>query len=490
MYHTHRILALPLLLITLAFAAQAGDAVNVDELTHSIIALPNGQRAEVILYKGINYRVVGVEVLVGNNAADPDVCFEAKFDSVTLPDHIKLFGSPGELIVEDRDTLKFAKSEFKRADNVWFCGSLRKAKDGRSVEFVVADLQRQLPDLERYIKRIARLEKKFTDETQSRDERMIVAESSIDLGHRIDQDMKQAMSNFTDFDRLGALRDKAYDIGLENKERALRSDDADGFFALAEQWKELRRKMPKYRLLVLKCLELDPDHPRASRVALDTFNMDKYEGRWLRREQIEDIRKSKQDDQAKLDQATKAKAERFKREQEAAIAERSSLLLKSEQALCTNDPKARDGALKSLGEAAQNSIDPGFGEKAVEILSNLDDRAAVYPGLDLASKSQFPEVRRMAYEALAWRSVVKEDQETALKTLSEALKAEKDATAAKVGVEALVALDSKPGISTLIASLNTNETAVQNEIIVGLKAATKQTLPNREAWESWWSKNK
>src|SRR5207237_1427292 len=124
--------------------------------------------------------------------------------------------------------------------------------------------------------------------------------------------------------------------------------------ALAEQWKELRRKMPKYRLLVLKCLELDPDHPRAARVAQETFAMDKYEGRWMRREQIDDILKSKKDDQAKLDAANKAKAERFRKDQERAVGERPALLIKSELALCTSDAKARDGALKSMGEAIQN----------------------------------------------------------------------------------------------------------------------------------------
>jgi hypothetical protein len=477
------------ILAVLAAPLLRAESVNVDELTHSIIMLPNGQRAEVILYKGINYRVVGPEVLTGNTTADPDVCFESKFDSITPPDKVKLFGVPGTLIIEDRDVMKSA-SEFKRADNIWFCGTLRKGRDGKSIEFVVVDLQKQLPDLERYVKRIARLEKKFADANLPREERMIVAESAIDLGHRIDQDMKQAMSNFSDFDRLGAMRDKAYDVGLENKEVALRSDDADGFFALAEQWKELRRKMPKYRLLVLKCLELDPDHPRASRVAQETFNMDKYEGRWLRLEQIADIKASRKTDQLKLDEANKAKAARFKREQERAISERPALLLKSEQALCTSDPKARDGALKSFGEAIQNSVDPGFCESAIEIMVNLDDRAAVYPGLDLAAKSQFPEVRRQAYEALAWRSTVKDDQETALKTLADALKAEKDVPAARIGIEALVALGSKPAVGALVASLGTPENAVRDEIVIGLKNATKQSLGSKEAWDDWWSRNK
>ena len=59
----HRILAIPLALLCAATLAQA-ESINVDELPHNVIQLPNGARAEVILFHGVNYRSVGPEVPV------------------------------------------------------------------------------------------------------------------------------------------------------------------------------------------------------------------------------------------------------------------------------------------------------------------------------------------------------------------------------------------------------------------------------------------
>src|SRR5262245_21408997 len=171
-----RILAIPFALLSLAAIAHA-ESINVDELPHNVIQLPNGARAEVILFHGVNYRSVGPEILAGNNDADPDICFEAKYDSLA-GGKVKLYGLPGTLIIEDRELVRSA-GEFKRADNVWFCDSLHKTKDGKSVELLVTDMQRQLPDLERYGKRIQRFEKRFSD-NMPREERLVIAESAID----------------------------------------------------------------------------------------------------------------------------------------------------------------------------------------------------------------------------------------------------------------------------------------------------------------------
>jgi hypothetical protein len=462
------------------------ESINVDELPHNVIQLPNGARAEVILFHGVNYRSVGPEVLVGNNDADPDVCFEAKYDSIG-GGKIKLFGLPGTLIVEDRDLAKSAL-EFKRADNVWFCGSLHKTKDGKSIELTVSDMQRQLPDLERYSKRIQRFERRFSD-NMPREERMVIAESAIDLGHRIDQDMKQTINNFGDYDRLGALRDKAYEVGLENKEKALKSDDADGWFALGEQWKELRRKMPRYRVCILKCLEIDPDHARASRVAQDQFGMERFEGKWQRHEDVEEMVKSKKEEQLRIESANKVRLEKLAKDRERAVTERPALLNGAQIALCTSDPKRREGAIRSLAESIQTSLDPGFGEEGVDILANLNDPAAVFPGLDLAIKNTAPEVRKSAFEALVFRGGIKEDQQVALGVLADALKAEKDPATAQTGIDGLVSL-GKPAVGTLIAGLANSEKPVCEEIIEALKSSTKQTLTTKEAWEDWYSKNK
>ena len=470
--------------------AASAETVNVDELEHAIISLPNGQRAEVVRYNGIPYRVVNPEILTGKDDSDPDVCFEAKFDSVIQPNQVKLFGTQGTLIVENRDALRVA-SGFKRSDNVWFCGSLRKNKAGNGLEFQVVDMQKQLEDLDRYAKKITRLEKKLSEANMSREDRMVIAESAIDLGRRIEADIKNSnLPDFSQFDRIGGLRDKAYEVGLDNKEKAIKPDDADAFFELGEQWMEYRHKAQNFRRLVLKCLSLDPDHLRASRVADEKFGLVKFEGKWLRKEDVEDIEKGKQADQAKLEEARKAQAARFKAEQERAVAERPALLMKLQAALCTNDPKKRDGALETLGNAIHESLDPGFGVQAVDILANLQDHSAVYPGLDLAIQSQWSEVRRQAYEALAWRSsAVKDDQDTALKLMIGALQKEKNLPAAEAGIDALLAAGSNPALGALVAALSTNEAPVRQKIIAGLNTAKRQNLSTREEWEKWWQVN-
>ena len=123
---------------------------------------------------------------------------------------------------------------------------------------------------------------------------------------------------------------------------------------------------------MLKCLKLDPEHARASRIAEEQFAMVKFEGGWIRKEQMDEILKGKADDQKRLDAAKKATAERFARDQEREIADRGAKLSKIQLALCTSDPKRRDGALESAGKAINESIDPGFGIQAVDcILANL-----------------------------------------------------------------------------------------------------------------------
>ena len=205
-------------------------------------ACPTVSAPKLCAITAFPYRVVNPEILTGNDDSDPDVCFEAKFDSVVQPNLVKLFGQAGTVIVESRETLK-AAAAYKRSDNVWFCGSLRKAKGGKGLEFVVVEMQRQLDDLDRYAKKVARLEKKLTEPNLAREDRMVIAESAIDLGRRIEGDIKSSnLPDFSQVEKISALRDKAYGVGLENKEKAIKADDADAFFELGEQWMEYRHK--------------------------------------------------------------------------------------------------------------------------------------------------------------------------------------------------------------------------------------------------------
>src|SRR5207244_541002 len=139
--------------------------------------------------------------------------------------------------------------------------------------------------------------------------------------------------------------------------------------------------------------------------------------------------------QARIDSANKVRQEKEAREREHAVTERPALLTTAQIALCTSDPKRRDGAIRSLGESIEKTIDPGFGELGVDILANLNDPAAVFPGLDLAIKNKSADVRKSAFEALIFRTGIKEDQQIALGVLADALKTEKDMAAAKSGIE-------------------------------------------------------
>jgi hypothetical protein len=247
--------------------------------------------------------------------------------------------------------------------------------------------------------------------------------------------------------------------------------------------------MPRYRVCILKCLEIDPDHARASRVAQDQFGMERFEGKWQRHEDVEEMVKSKKEEQLRIESANKVRLEKLAKDRERAVTERPALLNGAQIALCTSDPKRREGAIRSLAESIQTSLDPGFGEEGVDILANLNDPAAVFPGLDLAIKNTAPEVRKSAFEALVFRGGIKEDQQVALGVLADALKAEKDPATAQTGIDGLVSL-GKPAVGTLIAGLANSEKPVCEEIIEALKSSTKQTLTTKEAWEDWYSKNK
>jgi len=472
-----RFLPTALAALVLAATSFAAQTVNVDELPHKAIDLPNGSRAVVIVYNEHNWREVDASVLAGDDARDPDICFEAKFDSVVQPDKVKLFGLPGTLIADDRIRQK-AAADFKRGDNAWFCGTLRRGRDGKSVELVLHDILKLPADLQRYEARITTLEKRNDPE------------SLIELGHKIEQQRNQNIGGFSDFDKLGQLKDRAFEVGLTLKEKQLKADDADGLFALALQWRDLRRKNARFRELVQRCLQADPDHPKASRVAEEELGMQKFEGRWLHREEAERIAQEREAVRVRQDAARRAELEARARERDAAVANRPLLLLTYQAALRGSDPKARENAMRSLGEAIQQSPDSGFGELAVDLLANLADSATANIGLDLAGHSSLPEVRRQVLEALIWRGGNRDAQ--AFATASALLKAERDTAVVHAAVEALVATQDKnknAAAQALIQALPNPERSARDEIMEGLKIITKQPHSTREAWEAWWAKN-
>lgn len=460
--------------------------VNVDELPHKEIQLPNGTKAQVIVYQDHNWRVVDVSVLAGNSDEDPDVCFEGKFEMVVQPNKLKLAGfaaGPGtkerpekqwaSIILDDLLKTRVLR-ELKRNDNLWFCGTLRRTGP-RELDFVAVDVLKLPPDVVRYEQDIERKWKQGD------------GEALVELGHKIRRQGKVDVPDIEAFDKLSNLSDKAYDYGLTLKEKALKTDDADGLYSLAVLWRELRNKNSRFRDLVEQCLKVNPTHSQATRVAAQEWGYQEFEGKLLSKERIAEIQKQRQEERTHLAAAERAGQEARDRERRQAAQNRPALLVSHQAELRTNDAKGRERAVAALGEAAGKSLDPGFGEEAVEVLVNLPD-AAVVSALEAAGRSQLGEVRRQAFEALAWR--VGKEGRAALDALATALAGEKEAAVAHAGVGAVTALGAKAATGILMAGLSNSSATVQDEIMEGLRTVTKQQLSSRKEWEEWWGKNK
>lgn len=458
--------------LVLAAGARAENVTNIDELPRKIISLPNGTQAEVITFNDHNWRVVDPTVLSGADARDPDVCFEAKFDMYVTPDRIRVFGVTNLLAIDEK-LRKKAQTEFKRSDNVWLCGTLRPGSAGKPVQFTAVDLIKQPPDDVKFEARIRKLEADGE------------ADRLIELGHRIEQQTKQDVIGFANFDKLTILRDKAFEIGLQLKEKSLKPGDADGHFTLGVQWRDLRRKNSKFRELLRKALQIDPDHPNASRVAQDELQMVKFERRWISKSEMDRIDDEKKAELVRQTTASAAAAEARARARAQAAADRPTLILAQYSAMAESTPANREQAIVALGNAIQKTIDPGFAEEAMDLLANID-HPAVVNALNNATTSDLPEVRRVGYDALAWRG---QSDAQAVTLLGKALAAERDINALKSGLSAIKVLRPKLAASALVASLANSERAARDEIIEALKVTTQQPHATKEAWEGWWSQN-
>jgi len=473
-------LCIPLLLCASCAPCRAAEApsFDVDALPHTSITLPNGTKAVVIRYADNNWRFVEVDILKSLFEHDEDICFEAKYDAPTGADKLRIFGvqmPPGRdpVVYVDQKIKKQAIAEFKQNDNLFLCGTLRRARDGKGVEFQVVHAKKLLDDEKRYFARIQTLEKAAD------------GEALVDLGHQIQAQVTGAQV-FGTFKALEGLRDKAYDGGLVLKERNVKAGDADALFAIAVQWKELRGKRQKFRDLVQKALQIDPDHPKAGRVAQDELGMIKFRGRWMYQSEREKaLQEEELEKQRKTDETLAIQSKR-KDEVQEAVNKRADLINGLMSDLRSADAAGRQRALESIGKRVQSSPDPGFGEQAVDILVNLNDVAAISPGLELAGKSEHPEVRQRVFEALAWRIKEPKAREIFVSTL----KNEKDGASAKAAIEAVIAAGGKTVAAILIDGLAAADKHTQDEVIEGLKGVTNQQLNTKEAWEEWWSKNK
>jgi len=459
--------------------------LNIDDLPHKTIELPNGSKAEVIRFGDHWWRFVKVAVLSGNDAQDPDICFEGKFDSVVQPDKLKLFGiniapiptdaqRPWASIALDDKLERRARAEYKRGDNLWICGTLKRSPGGKGLDLHAVDILRLPKDAQRYEMRIIALEKK------------VDYEALIELGQEIYQQTKSEVLDLDSYDKLGLLSKRAYETGLSMKEKTVRADDADAYYALALQWNERDYKRGKYRQLVEKTLEINPDHPQAGRDA-EKFGLKKFEGKWRSEDAVATI----------LEERAKARETKSKNELEQeehrrselarALEQRPLILIKRQAELRSGDAVAVELALTGFGEAIQKTPDAGFGKESIEILASLDIKLPVSKALALAARSENPDLRRRVLEALVLRGAQQEAQ--AYSVLGVVLTAERDLPTAKAGVGALLASGGKAAISVLIESLNAADKPIREEYVDALKTLTKQGFSSRGEWDAWWKAN-
>lgn len=459
--------------VLLAASLAAQDEFNVEDLPREEIVLPGGGKTYNVRYLNRPWHEVDTSILQTRNMLESqDVCFEGKFD-ILIKTEVKLLGVRGRIVCQDPQRLRFMES-LKRGDNVWICGTLRPKPGDQNVELALVEVKRLQADLPRF-------ERRFDLYKQKSD-----AGALEDLGHRISKLLNSKIHDFNQHDQFVALRTKTWTLSLALRKRELAANDAEGLYNLAVKTYDLLRRTHEYHEMIRQVLAVDPNHPQASRVARDEMDMFKIGGRWMTHDEHEKMLAEQAQQVQQTEAAQKEAFERKRQQREAAARERQRLLSTFLTALRTPDVKATEGALRSLGEAVRDTPDPIFGRMGVDVLAHFDDPASIKPGLDLAVRCDYSEVRRDALEALAWRG-----DEAALATLADALKREQDTDTARSGIEALVRHGGKPACAALMAGLEAENQRVGSEVVEGLKTLTGQTtLTTREEWERWWQENR
>ena len=461
-------------LFLLAFAGPlaAQELVDVDELPRTEIPLANGGRVFNVRYLNRNWRETTVEELQRKNLLDPeDLCFEAKYESMEK-DNVKLLGQSGHVVCGDADKQKVFKS-LQRLDSVWLCGTLHPLPENRGVEFRVTEVLRLPPDIERMTSLVERSRKRED------------GDRLIEIGQQISRMLVSNLYTFDEHMRFTNLRTEAWTAALAVKEKKLAPTDADGAYALAESWYELLRRTAKRRELIRRALRVDPEHPQASRVAVEELGLIKHEGRWMTKEEREQLVVSEAQKQQEHEAQTKELQAVKARQREEAVRQRLERLARYEEAVrMAQDPKALEGALRSLGEAVQSTPDPVFAFRGTDLLAQHADPAALW-GLTLAAKSESAAVRQDIYEALAWRG-----EDASLRALAAALGTDENVHAVRGGVEALVRRRDKTALAALMDSLKNAEAGATPEILEGLRQLTNRDERDKQGWQRWWEMNR
>ncbi len=447
--------------------------IDPDQLERIPITLSDGSTVYHVRYKNRNWRETPASILQAKAVNHSDVCFESKFSKVE-EGKVKLFKQEGIILCNDPKLITYMNG-INPTTNVWMCGTLRMRADRKGVEFDLVDICIMKDDLQRFkVKLGLYVKRKDID-------------ALLELGDQVKQVLASSLFDFDKHDQFLEIRNTALTTALNLKQKALAKDDSDGLYAIAVMWKERVNKTHKYHELIRKILKMDPGHRKAGQIGLQEMNLVKFQGIWMSKEEKDVILKREKEEKTRLEEARLAALEAKKQAKLAAIQNRNSLLAQHQQALRTKKLKDLEEAIENLGKAIRHSPDPGFGRMGIEILANMGDPAAIFPGLAEAAKTLLPEVRAHAYQALAYVG-----NRTALQIFSSTLSKENERKAAEQAVRALVQRRElgKPVVAVLVENLQKENPGIEPQLVKGLQVYTGLKHASKTAWIDWWSTNK
>ena len=463
----------------LAGVAWSTENLNPDDLERMDVELTaTGAKVSMLKHKNRTWLPVPVEVLRERlvDESSRDICFEAKFDLAEIR-AMKLFKNDARLVVLDEGLMSFFK-KLRPMDNIWVCGTLRPRTDGNpGLELKVEDVIRLPEDYEREQLRFNHL--------SGRND----AVGLVELGHRITRLLQEGSGlDFKKRDHFQILQRKAWYQGLTLKEAKLdKSTDADAMFALAEQWRELLRNNRKFHEWVVRALAVDAEHMKAVNAAREQLGMEFLldAKKWVTKDEASKHRDDLERVAAQADENKRKELELQRLQLQEAIVERPMRLATLKLALrMASDLNSFTEALESLGKAVQSSPDIRFGRAGVDLLANVADPTAV-SGLMLAVECALPEIRTDVYRALSWRG-----GDNAMRTLTHALRREKDVSAVGIGVDALVDRADRAALEALIQCLDTSQPKSVDVVVVGLKRLQNSNMATKDEWLRWWDANK
>jgi hypothetical protein len=420
------------------------------------------------IYQKRPWRVIKAEDLLDKKLTGQEVCAELKF-SVLEGERLELFAQKGKVICRDQEQLKKA-AKLKRGDNFWVCGMLEEGED-KQPRLVVSTMIQLPGDYERLNRRYEGMLRKEQ------------AELLVKLGDEIGQNLTLNFYALDEQERIEKLRIQCYTQGLKLMEDQLTENDADGRVKLALLFEQKLKRQVKRDGLVRAALALDPDHPQASVLAVK-IGLRKVGRKWMTQTEYE----AHQQEIERLLALEAEERQRKLRELRRRFAEelplRERKLTDGQAAIRSSNPKARAGAMLSLGQAAAQSADPVFGARAVRILAQLGE-AGAFDGLAAAAECQYPGVRTEVYEALSWRL----GEGSARAKLTERLLAEAEAEPLREALAALLRRSDKLGYEELHQLLAADKERLNIQIIEALRAAQGRD-GNRQFWLQWLTQQK